>query len=388
MASKNQEKTRILVLSTGYLPLIGGSELAIQNVTERMPGYEFDLVTGQYDTSALAVEQVGRAKVFRVGGWVHSLSFGLPKLFVTLAIFFKAWRLTYQYQYAAVHAWQASQAAGAAWLLSFVRPSIPLLVTLQEGKDLDKQPALIRFSRKLILKRARTITAISMYLCKYAQRMTTTPCILVPNGVDVGKFANSSQARTQTLRRELGLDDNGKILVSASRLVKKNNIASLIRALANMEHSSASLLLVGDGNLRSKLEQLAMDLGVADRVVFVGTVRHEELPAYLALGNVFVRPSLSEGLGTAFLEAMAVGLPVVASPVGGIPDIVHDGLNGLLCDPEDVPAIARCLDKVLSDDALADRFSKNARQVADDYDWRRIAERMERVYRGLTQTNS
>ena len=129
--------------------------------------------------------------------------------------------------------------------------------------------------------------------------------------------------------------------------------------------------------------RLADELGVYEQVRFVGTVSHEDLPGYLAVGEVFARVSRSEGLGTAFLEAMAAGLPVVASPVGGIPDIVHDGLNGLFAEPDDEAGIALCLSRILENPTLAKQFAEHAQETAADYSWEHIAERMARVYRGL-----
>src|SRR5512135_2650590 len=158
MPSTTQIRPRILILSTAYLPLIGGSELAIHHIAEQLTDYDFDLVTGRYDASARLMETIGRVRVFRAGGRWARASLVLPKLLLPVAIAITALRLTRFHRYTAVHAYQASQAAGAAWLLKFVRPRIPLIISVQEGKDLEHQPWLVRRFRTLLLRRADAIT--------------------------------------------------------------------------------------------------------------------------------------------------------------------------------------------------------------------------------------
>ena len=369
-----REKPRILVLSTAYAPLIGGSELALRNLVERMTEFEFDILTARL-TDAPKAERIGRSQVYRIGG---------PKFLLPLTLAFAAVRLMRAGDYALVHAYQASQAAGAGWLLSFFRRT-PFLVTLQEGKELDRQNPLVRLGRWLILRRASALTAISVYLCQYAQRFSTAPCILIPNGVDAAGFSSVSEETRDRVRSELELDADTDVIISVSRLVEKNNIETLVRAFARLE-GEPILVLVGDGPRKPRLLRLTDELGVYERVRFVGTVPHERLPGYLSVATVFARPSRSEGLGTAFLEAMAAGLPVVASPVGGIPDIVQDGLNGLLAEPDDEAGIALCLSRILGNGLLAKQFSEHALETAADYDWSHIADRMTRVYRGIIRT--
>jgi len=355
-------KPRILLLSTAYLPLVGGSELAIRHLTERMPGYEFDLVTRRNPADSPAVQQMDRVRVFRVRA---------PKPLLPLAVFFRALRLSLTNRYALVHAYQASHAAGGAWLLSLVRPDIPLLVTLQEGNELARQPLAVRMARRLILRGADRITAISSYLAAYARREAPhVPVTLIPNGVTIRTVPNPPRNPDPTV-------------LTVSRLVPKNNVAGIIRAfaLARGTVPNARLLVVGDGPLRAELEAVARERGVREAVQFMGTVPHDDLPAVYAAADVFVRPSLSEGLGSVFLEAMAAGVPVIASPVGGIPDIVRDGETGLLAGPDDDAAVAHAMVRLLVDAALRDRITAGAdAMVRGQYDWTAVASRMAAVY--------
>jgi glycogen synthase len=158
----------------------------------------------------------------------------------------------------------------------------------------------------------------------------------------------------------------------------------LVAAAGLLKHPSAQVLLVGDGPQRKALEREAKRIGIADRLHFVGFLAHEELPAVLAHADLLVLPSIYEELGTVLLEAMQAALPIVASKTGGIPDVIEDGVNGLLVPPGDPEALARAIDRLLADRDLACRLSEGAHERAKDYDWEVLAERVLRVYRGVT----
>src|SRR3989344_1621358 len=166
----SEKSKRILLLSTSYLPLIGGSELAIKEVTSRLTDYEFDLVTARSFQNWPVEEVMDEINVFRAGNSFNRFNWLLPKVFLPLAIFFRARKLLKSGRhYDWIHVWQASQAGGAGWLLKWFYPRWPLLVTLQEGQDLVKQSWLTRFFRYLIVKKADQATAISRYLKNYLQ---------------------------------------------------------------------------------------------------------------------------------------------------------------------------------------------------------------------------
>ena len=156
---------RVLILTTAYLPQVGGSELAIKNITDRLPEICFDLITSCPSKNFPKYEKIGRVNVYRVGSSLSLFSFLLPKNLFPISVFFKAQQLIFKYgQYDVVHAYQASQAAGGGWLLKWKYPRTPFVVTIQEGKVLSQQLWLTIFFRRLILKKANKITVISNYL--------------------------------------------------------------------------------------------------------------------------------------------------------------------------------------------------------------------------------
>jgi glycogen(starch) synthase len=172
------------------------------------------------------------------------------------------------------------------------------------------------------------------------------------------------------------------------RLAPQKGVGTLVAAAGLLEDPSAQVLLVGDGPERKALERESKRIGYADRVHFMGFVAHERLPAVLAHADLLVLPSIYEELGTVLLEAMQAGLPIVASKTGGIPDVIEDGVNGLLVPPGNPGALARAIDRLLADRDLARRLSEEARQRAKDYDWEVLAERVLRVYQGVTGGHS
>ena len=116
-----------------------------------------------------------------------------------------------------------------------------------------------------------------------------------------------------------------------------------------------------------------------------GFVKPEDIPQYLAVSDVFVRPSLSEGLGNSFLEAMEAGLPVIGTKVGGIPDFLIDGETGLFCEINDPKSIAEKIKLALSDIGLREKMiAKGKRMVEERYDWNLVAGKMHGIFNELT----
>jgi len=168
------------------------------------------------------------------------------------------------------------------------------------------------------------------------------------------------------------------------RLAPQKGVRALVAAAGLLKDPRAQVLLVGDGPERLALEREAERLGVGGRLHFVGFLAHDRLPAVMSHADLLVLPSLYEELGTVLLEAIQVGLPIVASKTGGIPDVIKDGVNGLLVPPSEPEALAHAINRLLADRKLARRLSEGAQARAKDYDWEVLAERVLRVYQDVT----
>jgi glycosyltransferase involved in cell wall biosynthesis len=173
-------------------------------------------------------------------------------------------------------------------------------------------------------------------------------------------------------------------LLEIARLCEIKGQRELIDALARMEHPDARLQLAGDdieqgGAYRSLLERQASERGVADRVAFLGY--RADVPALIAAASVVVLPSWIEGLPLVLLEAMAAGVPVVATAVGGTPELVVDGDTGLLVPPRDPGALASALDSLLADPARAEALGAAGRRRAEEsFDADTAASQILRLY--------
>jgi glycosyltransferase involved in cell wall biosynthesis len=183
---------------------------------------------------------------------------------------------------------------------------------------------------------------------------------VVPNAINPA-WGRGTPTEKDALRRELGLDSKRKIILSVGRLSKEKDHVTLIRAFARMQISNgappAYLVMVGDGPERHKLEALVRDLRVAS-VIFTGQTASAE-PFY-GIADLVVLSSLTEGAPNTLLEAMAAGVPAVATAVGGVPEIAKDGYTALLLKPRDTDAMAVAMNTVLTNPQLAARLVANA----------------------------
>lgn len=180
----------------------------------------------------------------------------------------------------------------------------------------------------------------------------------------------------------------GRRILFVGRLHPQKDLPTLLRAVPLLGTPGARLVVVGDGPDRPQAERLARQLGLGRAVTFLGAVPHHRIPAILAAGEVLAMPSRYEELGSVLVEALRAGLPAVASRVGGIPDVVRDGVTGLLVPPGDPAALAAGLDRVLGQPTLAARLSAAGRERATAYDWSHLAGRVRDVYARLVEART
>lgn len=377
---------RVLIFSLAYEPRIGGAEIAVREITGRLPGYEFDLVTLALDSGLPYRERIGSVRVFRVGGYLPRF-LKLNKLLFPFAAAFRGLRLHRARPYDIVWSIMANYAGFAALFFKKMHPEVPFLLTLQEGDPIEHILRKTRFvSRwfRQIFSRADMVQAISQYLADFGISMgARAPAVVVPNGVHYEYFHRTGDASdVQALRERFTDRGTQLLLITVSRLVQKNAVDVIIQALSHIG-SAAKLLVVGTGPEHSYLVGLAAELGVLDRVLFLGDIPHGKLPTYLQLSDVFVRPSRSEGMGNAFIEAMAAGVPVVATTVGGIADFLRDGENGVVVPVDDPVAVAEGVRRITEDEAFARRIIAGGDITAREYDWKGIAEDMDTVFKRL-----
>jgi glycosyltransferase involved in cell wall biosynthesis len=392
----NDKTKKVLIFSTLYYPdFVGGAEVAIKEITDRIPFEEvnFDMVTLRISDNLHKVEQIGNIAVYRVG-WTKSFGKGevkipwyinINKYFFLITGLIKAYRLHKKKKYDCIWSMMASYNSFTAVLFKYLFPNVRFVLTLQEGDPIPyiKRRALPLYPLfRRIFTKADHIQTISQYLASWAKEMGAKCHIsVIPNGVDIEKFSpHLSSDQILEIRKSLGFSKDDIILVTTSRLVLKNAVDDIIAALQYLE-TKYKLLILGKGVEEQNLKSLTRRLGLQDRVVFYGFIRHEDLPKYLCASHVFVRPSLSEGLGISFLEAMASRIPVVATPVGGIVDFIFDGETGIFAEVRDPKSVADRIEKIMRLTEVKEKIVNSAYElVKEKYDWNQISSEIKRLF--------
>ena len=214
------------------------------------------------------------------------------------------------------------------------------IIHSEHGRIFDDRA--IRFwAQKLFSKYTDIIFSLSEQLRSDLVKFVGIPADkigVLHNGVDVSRF---NTVRREDVRKELGISAERVVVGSIGRLVSVKNYPLLLRAVKSSNLDMTTILFVGDGPERDKLKKLAISDGLIERVIFLG--HRENVADLLGAMDIFVLPSVSEGMSNTMLEAMAAGIPVIASRVGGNPEIVRDGIDGLLFESGNERALSELL---------------------------------------------
>lgn len=386
---------RVLIFSLAYYPSnVSGAEAAIKEITDRIDpsDIEFHLITLLFDPKAPRRELLGHTQVYRVGFGGAYLS---KILFIPLAAL-KARSLNRTLHFNAVWSMMTYMLLPAVLARALgIRAS--LILTLQDGDPYEKvfERWFVRPLAPLLDYGFRTtaiVQTISSYLATWPPRRGYRGVIeMIHNGANPRDLKDSVSAEeVEEVKRKLGKNAGEVWLVNTARLVHQKGNDDTIRALKLLP-SHIKLLLVGGGEDEAMLKALVKDLGLENRVLFTGTVDRSEVTKYRKASDIFVGPSRSEGLGNAFLSAMASRLPVVTTQEGGLADFVYgenDQQHAQTAwvvrkdSPEDIVA---AIEDILGHSDKVRNITETARaMVLEKYDWDKIAMQMrERVFAKL-----
>ncbi len=392
-------KKKILIFSLVYYPrFIGGAEIALKEITDRLSpeDFEFHMITLRLDKKLSKVEKIGNILVHRIGfsgkckDPADSLRFPLKinKYLFPFLGYWRARKLHKKYKYDAIWSMMASYNGFSALFFKNKYSKIPFILSLQEGDPISyikKRVGILYPLFKQIFKKADVVQTISKYLGDYAKEMGYRGDIfVVPNAVDTAHFAREiDQLELEGIKKDLGKEEGDVFLITTSRLVVKNAVDDIVSSLSYLPEN-IKLLVLGQGYEERNLRKKVRELNLEGRVKFLGFVSHEEMPKYLKISDIFIRPSISEGFGNSFVEAMACDIPVIATPVGGIVDFLFDPdknselpPTGLFCEVKNPESIARQVKRYLANPALRQQIILNAkRMVFEKYDWNIIAKDM------------
>jgi phosphatidylinositol alpha-1,6-mannosyltransferase len=388
------ERRRIVLVTNNLPPVRGGSAIVYDNLARHAGGaiaviaaklsYQDGLpLIGWREHDRLAPYAVMRLGLLRtvIGDQGGRLAFRLRDAAIRarlLAVL--AWRLL-RGEVAGVC---VGELVASAWLLGVLKLCFPWVVrcvyvhgeeiTTSDGYDAGRdrrRRALLAAHHVVVVSRFTAEAAAALLGAAGRERIR-----LIENGVDGALFRPLPRAADLVARYRL---DGHFVFLTVCRLLEKKGVDQAIRAFATLAARDCRYLVVGDGPFRTVLEAIAAASGVADRVVFAGSVADADLVEHYALGDVFVMPNRrlpngdTEGFGLVFLEANACGLPVIAGRDGGSTDAVRDGVNGLLVDGAAVPEIAAAMAALHDDPALRSRLREAGLAAAAAADWRHKA---------------
>jgi glycosyltransferase involved in cell wall biosynthesis len=349
---------RVVILSAFLSPFRSGAEACVEEVSARLDGrYQIIVVTARLRKDLPKEDRLQGVAVRRVG-----LGRPIDKYLFPLLGALAVRRLKPDL----VHAVLETYAGLALVFCRTLAPKAKRLLTCQSTNT-----AVLL---KPIHHAAQRVTVISTALRDRARTLGIAEVALIPNGIDLPGL-KSARERTKKTR--------GRILF-VGRLESMKGVDTLLHACAQrLKRADWDLRIVGEGSQMKELKKLSKDLGLDDRVSFLGRLTGPLLWNEYAEAEVFCGLSRSEALGNVFLEAQAAGCAVVATAVGGIPDIVRHGDTGLLVAPDDPGAAATAIGRLLGDGTVREAMAARGIELAEAYDWDMIAERYAREYDAL-----
>lgn len=422
-------KPRIYIAISTFHPLVGGAEkqALLQGRSLRERGYEATVITFRHRKNWAKKETVAGVPTIRVAGEVLGGRERLPRLLqkvlYIVAMFVMGWVLwRHRHRYDILHVYQLTlltlpaafvcRLAGKALIVSIRATDASDSSTLQGNKasliagpldpttswlevseltrvggDIESLERLgrpvVRLAHALLLRVRPTVTLLSSrsenYLATHNFALPNTQ--LIPNGVDITRF--------YPLQKEALQERREQVVICVAQLRYQKGIDVLLQAwrlvqVSRQQIAPAHLRIVGDGPLRERLERLALTLGIMESVTFAG--EQSDIAMQLRQSDIAVLPSRWEGMSNALLEAMACGLPCIATRISGSEDIIQHGVNGLLIESEDFEALAHALLLLLRDPFLAQSYGRNGRMtIEQNYALEHITDTYEELYHRLVE---
>lgn len=305
--------------------------------------------------------------------------------FFMLAMFFKTFAIARRLRPDVIHAhWVLPQ--GIIALIVGTILKIPVITTAHGADAFGLKNCLLTSLKRIVIRHSYAWTSnTDTTAASFSGANQTSNYNKIPMGVDVIKFSQGDPSRLRTMATE-----NKTVILFVGRLVKKKGVDSLIKAFSLLPSpikNEAILWIIGDGDQKSLLANLARSLGIQDSVSFLGQIDNDSLPDYYAAADLFVGPSTTtdygdtEGQGIVFAEAAASHLCVLATNSGGIPEVIIDGKTGILVPPDNIDELNSQMTRLLSDKDLRDTLANNAfRNVSRKFSWNTIADQFRDLY--------
>ncbi len=367
-----EQKKKVVLLSCFYEPFMSGAEQMPREIIRRLGGkYDITLVAARLDEKLPPTETRENYKLVRVGIGHKTLDKFLYPLLAALEVR----RIKPEIAHANLESYAG---IALAWLKRF-SPRTKRILTLQSGNIDDprqKNARPIKLFWRAINLSPDIILPISDYLRARSIKLgvPAEKIVVIPNGADLDNIPADIQP------------EEGRVFF-AGRLSWEKGAEYMFRAwpLVLAQYPEARLVQAGSGDMEGKIIELIKELKIEDSVELKATISHDAYIKEFKKAEVVVCPSLAEGLGIAFIEAQACGRPVIGTRVGGIPDVITDGENGLLIEPRNSRAIAEAIIKLFKDKELAERLSERGLETSKRFAWENVIGKIGGIYEKCSQ---
>jgi glycosyltransferase involved in cell wall biosynthesis len=375
-------RTKILHIHT--LPIISGSGIHTLITMQELKNNGYDVEFACAPGGAL-VEEVAKSNItFRpIRHFVEEID-----IFSDVMALSELVLLMRRQRYDIVHTHNSK--AGFIGRLAAKIAGVPIIVHTIHGfafHEYERPPRriLFVFLERIAARFADRLITVSTPLKEWGLELKIgeeEKYVVIPDGIEMERFEVRIDFQKQ--RQELGIAPNDLVVGMVAKLWEGKGHCTLIDATPQIiqEVPNVKFIFVGDGYLRQDLEKLGLAKGMNDYIIFAGF--RKDIPEITAIFDIAVLASFFEGLGRVLLEAMALGKPVVATNVGGIPEVVQDGLNGFLVPPGDSQALARAIIRLLKDEQLRRKMGDEARKMIDErFSAEKMVEEIQKVYEEL-----
>jgi len=376
---------RILIFAGYFYPHFGGSEQSIYELSKRLvnKGYEIDIITCNTENVSL-YDVLDGIYIYRLPSWnILGGRYPVPKPnFITLKILWKLLRKKHD----VIHTNTRFMLTSFVGLVFAKIKRVPFVHTEHGATHSIVSNKIVDIISKaydhtigsLIVKSARTNVGVSSASCDFLRDLGANKSIVIHNGIDTNIF----RKKNSNLREKLSLGDS-IVITFVGRLIYAKGVHDLISVFADIERefSNLKLLIVGYGPYRQELEKLAEEV-CKEEILFLGQKNREEIIEILSITDIFVNPSYSEGFGLTVVEAGAIGIPIVATDVGGVKDIIEDYKTGLLVSTGDTQLLKKKISELVLDKELRRNLAEHTHKVfKEKFDWDKITREYENVYK-------
>ncbi len=394
---------RVALVSDWYYPVIGGVASHMHSLALKLrdKGHDVAIVTNNWETGKeVELEEKG-VELIKVEGKIS------PVVRVNLSVMMGSIHTLTETisDFDVVHAHHAFVPLSFRALSAAEELGIPSVLTTHTisfmhefklwkvvGKQLSLVGAGIGDARKIIA----VSNAAAKFIEHFLKPEEREKVCVVPNGVDINRFVSPKPEEKERIKEELGINAECVVLyLSRMSLRKGPNIllkafGNLLKELDEERRKNVKLIMAGGGEMLPALKAQAKILGIGESVVFTGRVDDDIVPKLFRIADVFVLPSITaEAFGMVILEAMASGIPVVATEVGGIPEIVKKSKCGILVEPLNDAELSKAVLKLLEDEELRRKMGRKGRYAAEKhYSWDVVTENVLKIYREVMEARS